>query len=91
MNISSSCSQGYDNLDVSGGIIDPAKNDGLPDKFVPPSEGYDDFNPYEFNVSNIAQFSAFQIKVCMNGTNYAYVPKTEGLQLLQRFDGLFES
>ena len=73
---------GYNNLDVSGGIIDPAKNDGLPDKFVPPSEGYDDFNPYEFNVSNIAQFSAFQIKVCMSGTNYAYVPRLKDFRVI---------
>ena len=73
---------GYKNLDLSGGIIDPAKNDGLPDKFVPASDGYDDINPYEFNISNIAQFNAFQIKVCMSGSNYAYVPRLRDFRVI---------
>ena len=73
---------GYKNLDLAGGIIDPTKNDGLPDKFVPPSDGYDDINPYEFNVSNIPQFNAFQIKVCMSGSNYAYVPRLRDFRVI---------
>ena len=73
---------GYNNLDLSGGVIDPSKSDGLPDKFVPPSDNYDDFRPFEFNVSNIPQFSAFQIKVCMSGTNYAYVPRLKDFRVI---------
>ena len=73
---------GYNNLDLAGGIIDSTKSDGLPDKFVPPSDGYEDFNPYEFNIANIPQFSAFQIKICMSGTNFAYVPRLKDLRVI---------
>ena len=72
---------GYDNLtDTTGDgfgdqVIDPKNNNGRPDKFVPASRNTDEFKDYQFTASNIPEFSGFEIKVIMSGTNQAYAPR----------------
>lgn len=77
---------GYDNLlDTDGDgfgdrIIDPSRFSGLPDKQVRPSRiGVNggtalEFLEYEYNIDNLPEFSGFQIKIVMSGTNEARSP-----------------
>lgn len=68
---------GYENLtsDSDGDgyldVVNPAKNNGLPDLFVRPSKS-NEFFDYEFSVGNLPQFIGFKIKVVMSSTNQAY-------------------
>jgi len=73
---------GFDNLDSEGRVIDPAKNNGRPDRRVLSSSTESDFKEYEFNASNLPQFNGFQIKIIMSGTNFAYVPKIRDLRAI---------
>ena len=72
---------GYDNMtDTTGDgygdqVIDPKLNNGKPDRFVPASNGPNNFLDYQFTASNLPEFVGFEIKVIMTGTNQAYVPK----------------
>jgi hypothetical protein len=66
---------GYDNLDSNGQIINPANNNGRPDRRVANSTTEDNYNSYEFTASNLPQFNGFQIKILMSGTNSSFVPK----------------
>ena len=66
---------GYDNLDENGIIINPQGNTGLPDQFVAPSQGLDDFREYEFTIEDLREFTGFKIKVIMTGTNQAKPPR----------------
>ena len=72
---------GYNNMtDTTGDgfgdqVIDPKLNNGRPDRFVPASNNQDDFRDYQFTASNVPEFTGFEIKVIMTGTNQAYVPK----------------
>jgi len=73
---------GYDNLDGDGLPIDIAKNSGLPDKRILPSNGLNDYREYEYNANNLPPFTGFQVKIIMTGTNYAYVPKIRDLRVI---------
>ena len=73
---------GFDNLDVDGRVIDPAKNNGRPDRRILSSSTERDYKEYEFNASNLPQFNGFQIKIVMSGTNFAYVPKIRDLRAI---------
>jgi len=72
---------GYNNLtDTTGDgygdkVIDPKLNNGRPDKFVPDSKTNSDFRYYQFTASNLPEFTGFEIKVIMTGTNQSYVPR----------------
>ena len=49
-------------------VIDPAKSDGRPDKFVIPNR-FDEFSEYRFTADDLEQFNAFTIKIVMTSTN----------------------
>ena len=57
----------------------PFNTDGSPDTTVAPSEGdvvQDiDFKDYKFSVSNLPEFSSFQIKIVFRGTNSSYTAR----------------
>ena len=73
---------GFDNLDSEGRVIDPAKNNGRPDRRILSSATAEDYKEYEFNATNLPQFNGFQIKIIMSGTNFAYVPKIRDLRAI---------
>ena len=73
---------GFDNLDSNGVIIDPAKNNGKPDRRILSSATEQDYKEYEFNIKDLPQFNGFQIKIIMTGTNFAYVPKIRDLRVI---------
>jgi len=64
---------GYDNIE-NGNIIDTKNNSGLPDRFVPPSQGRGDYRDYEFTIDDLSEFTGFKIKIMMTGTNQAKPP-----------------
>ncbi len=55
-------------------VVDPAKNNGLPDTLVTPSL-QNQFLDYEFSATNLGIFTGYQIKIVMSGTNAAYPPR----------------
>jgi len=65
---------GYNNLQYTNtnqySIIDPAKNDGLPDLFVRPSLD-NEFLEYQFTADNLDLFTGYAIKIVMSGTDQA--------------------
>ena len=64
-----------------GTVIDPAKNDGRPDTFVPPnSDG--EFSEYIFTANDLDEFVGYSIKIMMSGTNQAYYPKIKDLRTI---------
>ena len=72
---------GYKNLNSNGTVIDPAKNDGRPDSFVPPnSDG--EYSEYVFTANNLDDFVGYTIKIMMSGTNQAYYPKITDLRTI---------
>lgn len=72
---------GFKNLTSSGTVIDPTKNDGRPDTFVPPnSDG--EFSEYIFTANDLDEFVGYSIKIMMNGTNQAYYPKIKDLRTI---------
>jgi hypothetical protein len=73
---------GYDNLDVNSNIIDISKNNGTPDKLRPPSIGFSDFKSYEFTMQTLPQFTGYQIKIHMLGTNSSFVPRIKDLRVI---------
>ena len=73
---------GFENLDSNGVIIDPAKNNGKPDRRILASQTDQDYKEYEFNIKDLPQFNGFQIKIIMSGTNFAYVPKIRDLRAI---------
>jgi hypothetical protein len=73
---------GYDNLDANGQVINPANNNGLPDRRVSNSISEDNYNSYEFTASNLPQFNGFQIKILMSGTNSSFVPKIRDFRVI---------
>ena len=78
---------GYDNLrDTTGDgfgdqVIDPNKNDGTSDAFVPASKG-NEFLEYQYTADNLGEFIGYSIKIIMTGTNQAYVPKISQLRTI---------
>jgi hypothetical protein len=73
---------GYDNLDANMQVINPAKNNGRPDKKIAASTAEDDFKSYEFTAAHLPQFNGFQIKILMSGTNSAFVPKIRDFRVI---------
>ena len=56
-------------------LIDAKNSDGTPDRFVPASRTLKEFRDYQYTANDLVEFSGFQIKVIMTGTNQAYVPR----------------
>jgi hypothetical protein len=50
-------------------VIDPNKNSGRADAFVPANGLGDDFAEYQYSVDNLEEFQAFAIKVVMSSKN----------------------
>jgi hypothetical protein len=73
---------GYDNLDNNGLVINSSQNNGKSDKFVSPSTSEDDLRSYEFTASRLPQFTGFQIKIHLTGTNSSFVPKIRDLRVI---------
>ena len=71
---------GYDNLDANG-VKNPANNDGKPDTFVPASLD-NQFLEYEFTADNLGEFTGYQIKIVMSGTNQAYPVRIKELRTI---------
>ena len=78
---------GYDNLrDTTGDgfgdqVIDPNKNDGTSDAFVPASKD-NQFLEYQYTADNLGEFIGYSIKIIMTGTNQAHVPKISQLRTI---------
>ena len=60
-------------------VIDPSKNDGKPDAFVPASVD-EQYLEYQFTANNLGEFIGYSIKIIMAGTNQADVPKIRDLR-----------
>lgn len=60
-------------------VIDPSKNSGLPDSYVPDSLD-DQFLEYEFSANNLGSFTGYVIKIVMVGKNQAYPPRIKDLR-----------
>jgi hypothetical protein len=52
----------------------PFNTTGTSDSTVTPSEDNETFKEYKYSVTGVNEFTAFQIKICMKGTNSAYPP-----------------
>ena len=71
---------GFDNLKDTDGdgfgddVIDLSKNSGRPDALTPASVN-GEFVEYVFTVDNLPEFTGFQIKIEMSGSNEAEAPK----------------
>jgi hypothetical protein len=78
---------GYDNLTIDNNqdgyfdVIDPSKNSGLPDVFVP-SSLTDEFLEYEFTANNLGSFTGYTIKIVMSGSSQAYSPRFRDLRTI---------
>ena len=78
---------GYNNLRDVGAdgfgdmVIDPSKNDGLPDAFVCGSLN-NEFLEYQFTANDIGNFTGYVIKIVMSGTNQAQVPNITDLRTI---------
>ena len=58
----------------------PFNTDGSSDLSVTPSQDDVTFKEYKYSDNNITQFTAFQIKVVLKGTNSAYPPIVRDLR-----------
>ena len=58
----------------------PFNLDGSEDVTVTPSENTNDFKEYKYSASGITEFSAFQIKIVMKGSNSAYPPQIKDMR-----------
>ena len=75
---------GYDNLDDQGvvkNVIDPDLNSGRPDVFIPASLE-NQFKDYEFTINDEDNFTGFQIKIVISGTNEAKPPRFKDLRVI---------
>ena len=76
---------GYDNLDIGADgtitAIDPSKNNGKPDTFVPASLE-NQYLEYEFTADNLDLFTGYTIKIVMSGSNQAYAPRIKDLRTI---------
>ena len=78
---------GFDNLTDTDGdgfgdlVVDASKNTGKPDALTPASvDG--EFIEYQFSIDDLAEFSGFQIKIDISGTNEAEAPKFKDLRVI---------
>ncbi|MDA7798386.1 DUF4815 domain-containing protein [bacterium] len=58
----------------------PFNGDGSEDTTVAPAESNNQFKEYKYSASAVADFTAFQIKVVMKGTNSAHAPRIKDLR-----------
>jgi hypothetical protein len=72
---------GYGNIDDLGNVIDVANNSGLPNNFVTPSKN-GEYKDYEFFVDDLPEFTGFQLKIVMSGTNQAKPPLIKNLRAI---------
>ncbi|MBU46044.1 MAG: hypothetical protein CMD28_01310 [Flavobacteriales bacterium] len=75
---------GFDNLrdlDIEKQVIDPGKNSGKPDVPVIASKE-NQFLDYEFTANNLDEFTGFQIKIVISGTNEADPPRFQDLRVI---------
>jgi hypothetical protein len=81
---------GYDNLTIDSNqdgypdIIDPFKNSGRPDIFVPASNE-NKFLEYQFThypAYSLDLFSGYRIKIIMSGTDQAHAPRIKELRTI---------
>ena len=76
---------GYTNLTIDNNqdgypdVINPSKNNGLPDTFVPASLD-NQFLEYEFNANNLGDFTGYTIKIVMAGTDQSKAPRFKDLR-----------
>jgi len=79
---------GHTNLTQTGQIVDPAKNNGLPSKFIPKTDkvaylsGDLVWHDYEWNIDDLPTFKYFSIKLVGTGTNQAQPPRVKNLRVL---------
>ena len=79
---------GYKNLLSTGQVIDPSKNDGLPDKALPKTDviAYTSdqvvWKDYEFTIDDLPTFRNFSIKLVGTGTNQAQPPRVKDLRVI---------
>ena len=80
---------GFANLNDLGQIIDPAKNDGTPDRRIPKADasagfksGELTYREYEFNMEDLPPFKYYRIKFTLTGTNQTYVPRVSNLRVI---------
>lgn len=62
-------------------VIDTSKNNGLPNKRVRPSLATE-YLEYEYEVNDLSEFNAFQIKIVFSGTNEAKPPILENIRAI---------
>ena len=76
---------GYDNteLNASGefSVVDPLKNSGRSDVFVPGSLE-NQFLEYEFTANDLDLFTGYRIKLIMAGTSQAHAPRIKDLRTI---------
>ena len=78
---------GYDNLKDTDGdgfgdeVIDSNNNSGRSDAFVASSVA-NEFKEYQFSIDELGQFTGFQIKIVMSGTNEAQSPRFQDLRVI---------
>ena len=75
-NLIDTTEDGFGNL-----VIDPSKNDGRPDVFVPASLD-NEFLEYQFTAENLPEFTGYMIKIVMSGTNQARPPRLKDLRTI---------
>ena len=79
---------GHTNLLPSGEIIDPAKNNGLPDKSLPKTDilAYTSdqvvYKDYEYTIDSLPSFRYFSIKLVGTSTNAAQPPRVKDLRVI---------
>jgi hypothetical protein len=79
---------GFNNLLSSGQVIDPAKNDGLPDKSLPKTDkiAYTSsqvvYKDYEFTIDNLPSFKHFSVKLVGSSTNSAQPPRVKDMRVI---------
>ncbi len=79
---------GYSNLNYKGQVINPADNNGLPDKLITKSNssGFDsedvEFKEYTFTVDQLPSFRSYRIKILMTSESQVYVPRLKDLRAI---------
>ena len=78
---------GFDNMKDTDGdglgdeVINVNNNSGRPDGFIR-SSAENEFNEYQFSVDELEQFTGFQVKIVMSGTNEARPPRFQDLRVI---------
>ena len=76
---------GYTNLTIDNNndgyydVVDPSKNNGLSDTYVPSSLN-NQFLEYEFSATNLGSFTGYTIKIVSSGTDQSHAPRFKDLR-----------